>query len=50
MNLAAEIPENSIAAQQRLQISELQCDRINSHTFNVFMLEDKIQNPGEFMF
>ena len=43
-----DIPQNSMAVQQRLQVSELQFDKF-SHTFNVFMLEDKIQNPGELM-
>ena len=33
--LPEEVPQNSMAVQQRL---------------NVFMLEDKIQNPGEFLF
>ena len=43
-----EIPQNSKAVQQRLQRSELQFDEFP--TFNVFMLEDKIQNPGKFLF
>ena len=47
--LPAEIPQNSMAVQQRLQISELQFDKF-PHTSNVFMLEDKIQKPGEFLF
>ena len=34
-------PQNYMADQQRLQISELQFDKF--HTFNVFMLEDKIR-------
>ena len=41
--LPVEIPHNSVAVQQRLQTSEPQFD-------NVFMLEDKIQNPGKFLF
>ena len=41
--LPAEVPQKSMAAQQRLQVSELQFE-----TF--FMLEDKIQNRGEFLF
>ena len=47
--LLAKIPQNSMALQQRLQISELQFNKF-SHTFNVFMLEDKIQDPGKFLF
>ena len=31
---------------KRLQISEIQFDKF-PHTFNLFMLEDKIQNPSE---
>ena len=37
-----------MAAQQRLQISELQFDK--SYTCNVFLLEDEIHNPGKFLF
>ena len=46
--LLAEVLQNSMAAQQRLQISELQCDK--SHTCNVFLLEDEIQNSVKFLF
>ena len=35
--------------QQRIQISELHFENF-PHTFNVFMLEDKIQNFGKFLF
>ena len=38
-----------MADQQRLQTSELQFEKI-SQTFNVFMLEDKIQNPSKCLF
>ena len=47
--LPAEIPQSSMAVQQRLQMSELQFGKV-IHTFNVFMLEEQIQNPGEFLF
>ena len=43
------IPQNSMVGQQRQQISELQFGKF-SHTFNVFMLEDKIQKPGDYLF
>ena len=43
-----EVPPNSMADQQRLQISELH--RQNFHTFNIFMLEDKIQDPSKCLF
>ena len=42
--LPAEVPQNSMAGQQRLQRSELH------HSFVIYVLEDKIQNPGEFLF
>ena len=42
-------PQNYMVDQQKLQISELQYDKM-SHTFNVFMLEDKIQNPSKCLF
>ena len=45
----AEVPQNSMAAQQRLQISELQIDKF-PHTSIIFVLEDKIQNPNKFLF
>ena len=35
--------------QQRLQISELQFDKCPTLS-TIFVLEDKIQNPGEFLF
>ena len=41
--------QNYMADQPRLQISELQFDK-NPHTFIVFLLEDKIQNPGKCLF
>ena len=47
--LPVEIPQNSMDGQQRQQISELQFDKI-LNTFNVSMLEDKIQNPSKFFF
>ena len=37
------------SVQQRLKISEPQFDKI-AHTFKVFMLEDKMQNPSKFLF
>ena len=37
------------ADQERLQISELHFDQF-PHTFNVFMLEDKIQNISKCLF
>ena len=37
-----------MAVQQRLQISELQFDKF-PNTFIIFVLEDEIQNPGEFL-
>ena len=40
---------NSMAGQQRLQISKLQSHKF-PHIFSVFMLEDKIQNPGKWLF
>ena len=46
--LPAEIPQNSLAVQQRLQISELQFDKFS--TPSSFALEDKIQHQGEFLF
>ena len=42
-------PQNYMADHQRLQNSELQFDKI-PHTFNVFILEDKIQNPSKCLF
>ena len=42
-------PQNYMADQYKLQISELQFDKF-SHTFNVFMLEYKIQDPSECLF
>ena len=45
----AEGPQNKMADQQRLHIWELHFGKF-PHNFNVFMLEDKIQNPGEFLF
>ena len=45
----AEIPQNSMADQQIMQLSELQSDKF-THAFNVFMLEDRIQNPVKFLF
>ena len=47
--LPADIPQNSMVVQQRLSISKLQFDKF-PHTFNIFMVEDKIQNPGKLMF
>ena len=47
--LPAEIPQNSTAVQQRRQISELQFDKCTT-PYIIFVLEDKIQNPGEFLF
>ena len=41
-------PQNSMADQQRLQISELHFDNFPKHS-TFFMLEDKIQNPGKFL-
>ena len=38
-------PQNYMADQQRLQISELHVDKF-TYSFNAFMLEDKIQNPS----
>ena len=42
-----EGPQNYTAAQQRVQISELHFDKF---LFNVYMLEDKIQNPSKCLF
>ena len=39
-------PQNNMAGQSRFQISELQFDNF-THTFNVFTVEDKIQNPSK---
>ena len=47
--LPADIPQNSMVVEQRLQISELQFRHI-PHTLIVFVLEDEIQYPGEFLF
>ena len=47
--LPAEGPQNYMADQQRLQISELHFGKLHL-TFNVFMLEDKIQDPRKFLF
>ena len=47
--LPAEVPQNSMAVKQRLQISELQFDKIPD-TIIIFVLEDVIQNPCEFLF
>ena len=47
--LPVGIPKNSMAGQQRQQISELQIDKF-PHTINVFMLEKKIQKPGNYLF
>ena len=44
-----DIPQNPMVGQQRQQISELHFDKF-THTFNVFMLEDRIQNPSKFLF
>ena len=48
-SLPAEIPQNSMAHQQRLQNIGASVWQI-SHTLNVFMLEDKIPNPGKLLF
>ena len=42
-------PQNYMADQSKLQISELQVEKFH-HTFNVFMLEDKIQDPSKCLF
>ena len=42
--LPAEVPHNSMAGQQRLQISELQFDKF-THSIIIFVLEDEIQKP-----
>ena len=47
--LPAEVPQNFMAVQQRLQISELQFDKCPTIS-TMFVLEDKIRNPGEFLF
>ena len=47
--LPAEVPQNSMAGQQRLQISELQFDKFTTPS-SFFILEDKISNRGEFLF
>ena len=47
--LPAEIPGNFMDVQLKLQISELQFEQIH-HTFVVFILEDKIQHPGNSLF
>ena len=43
------VPLNSLAVQQRLQISELQFDKLPTPS-SLIVLEDKIQNRGEFLF
>ena len=45
--LPAVVPQNSMAGQQRLQISELQFD---NHTIIIFVLEDTIRNPSKSLF
>ena len=47
--LPAEVPHNSMAGQQRLQISELQFVKFTT-LLSLKKLEDRIQNPGEFLF
>ena len=53
----AGVPQNSMADRQILQISEFHFGKVPHlrlplllHTFNVFMLEDKIQNPSKCLF
>ena len=48
-SLPVEIPQNSMAVQQRLQISELQFGKF-PHLQCYSCWKDKIQNPGEFLF
>ena len=48
-SLLVKIPQSSMVGQQRQQISELQFDKFPSPQ-SFFMLEDKIQKPGEFLF
>ena len=43
-SILVDIPQNSMAVQQRLQISELQFDNFSIPS-SFFMLEDKIQKP-----
>ena len=47
--LFVETPRISMAGQQRQQISEVQFDKFTT-LFTFFMLENKIQNPGNYMF
>ena len=44
--LRAEVPQNSVVGQQRLQISELRYSPLHHR----FVLEDNIQNPGKLLF
>ena len=43
-----DIPQSSMVGQQRPQISELQFDKFP--TPSSFLLEDKIQKPGDYLF
>ena len=43
----AELPKNSTTDQQRPDIG---ASVLFPHTIIVFMLEDEIQNPGEFLY
>ena len=43
-----DIPQSSVVGQQRQQISELQFDKFP--TPSSFLLEDKIQKPGDHLF
>ena len=46
--IPVELPQNSMFGQQRQQISELQFDKFPTHDH--FMLEDKIQKLGDYLF
>ena len=46
--LPAEVPQNSMAGEQYYRYRSF--SSIIAHTFIIFVLENKVQNPGEFLF
>ena len=45
-----DITQSSMVGQERLQISELQFDKFPTPSSSNFMLDDKIQKPGDYLF
>ena len=48
-SLPAEVPQNSVAGRQKLQISELQFDKFPPSSF-FLCWKTKIENTGKFLF